>query len=278
MIRSPPPAALPGVPGSSPEATLQARPRARLSDQLAEHLLAQLRAGTWQPSQPLPTETELMRQHGVSRTVVREAVSRLKSLGLLESRQGSGVYVRGGAGVTPLDLQASHAASLQAVLHIVEVRRALEAEAAALAAARRSPAQLLAIQQAMQAVDDAVAQGRDGVEEDLRFHHLVAQATGNGHLMATLDYLMAFLREGTRVTRANEARRADMMAAVRREHEAIAAAIARGDAAAARRAATRHMQHAQQRLSQADAGFWQVQGAELAQPLLRAGRGGSRRR
>jgi GntR family transcriptional regulator, transcriptional repressor for pyruvate dehydrogenase complex len=246
-----------------------ASPRARLSDQLADHLAAQLRAGVWQPGQPLPTEAELVRRHGVSRTVVREAVSRLSSLGLLESRQGSGVYVRSPAGIQPLDLQGGHAAPLQAVLQIVEVRRALEAEAAALAAERRSPAQLDAIAQALQAVDAAAACGRDGVEEDLRFHHLVAQATGNGQLMATLDYLMAFLREGTRVTRANEARRADMMAAVRREHRAILAAIERGDAAAARRAATRHMQHAEVRLAQADAGFWRAEGAALAEPLLR---------
>jgi GntR family transcriptional repressor for pyruvate dehydrogenase complex len=258
-------------PGTDPSSMLR-RPRARLSDQLAEHLVAQLRAGVWQPRQPLPTESALMREHGVSRTVVREAVSRLKSLGLLDSRQGSGVYVRGDASLMPLDLQASHAASLQAVLHIVEVRRALEAEAAALAARRRTPQQLAAILQAMQAVDDAVAAGRDGVEEDLRFHQRVAQATGNGHLMATLDYLMAFLREGTRVTRANEARRADMVAAVCREHQAIAAAIERADPAAARRAATRHMQQAQQRLARADADFWQGQGAALARPLLQPGR------
>jgi DNA-binding GntR family transcriptional regulator len=138
------------------------RPRGRLSDQLAEHLVAQLRAGVWQPHQPLPTEAALMREHGVSRTVVREAVSRLKSLGLLDSRQGSGVYVRADAGIQPLDLQSSHAASLQAVLHIVEVRRALEAEAAALAAQRRTAAQLDAIVQAMRAVDDAVAQAQSG--------------------------------------------------------------------------------------------------------------------
>lgn len=273
MTRSPPPfePELPAGPAPVAAAAppMSQRPRGRLSDQLAEHLVAQLRAGVWQPHQPLPTEAALMREHGVSRTVVREAVSRLKSLGLLDSRQGSGVYVRGDAGIRPLDLQSSHAASLQAVLHIVEVRRALEAEAAALAAERRTPAQLAAIVQAMQAVDDAVAAGRDGVEEDLRFHHLVAQATGNTHLMATLDYLMAFLREGTRVTRANEARRTDMMAAVRREHQAIAAAIERGDPAGARRAATRHMQHAQKRLAQADAAFWHGQGAALAQPLLR---------
>jgi len=246
-----------------------ARPRARLSDQVAEHLAAQVRAGVWAAGQPLPTEAALMQAHGVSRTVVREAVSRLKSLGLLASRQGSGVYVQQGGAVAPLDLQGHHVASLQAVLQIVEVRRALEAEAAALAAERRTPGQLQDIGRAMRAVDAAVRAGRDGVQEDVRFHQLIAQATGNHHLMATLDYLMQFLHEGTRVTRANEARRQDMMAAVRHEHEAIHEAIAQGSPTAARRAATRHMQQAAKRLSQADATFWAQQGAELAQPLLR---------
>lgn len=245
--------------------------RVRLSDQLADWLAQQVREGVFPPGSALPTEAELVRQHGVSRTVVREAVSRLKSLGLLASRQGSGVYVRAAHAVQPLDLHGGpHADSLHAVLQVVEVRRALEGEAAALAAQRRTPAQLAAMREALAAVDTAVAQGRDGVEEDLHFHHVIAQATGNVPLIATLDYLMEFLREGTRVTRANEARRADMMDAVRREHQAVLRAIERGDAQAARRAATRHMAHARERLNEADSAFWAQEGAALAQPLIRS--------
>jgi GntR family transcriptional repressor for pyruvate dehydrogenase complex len=67
---------------------------ARLSDQVAEQLAAEIKAGRLAPAPSCRTEAALVEQFEVSRTVVREAVSRLKSLGLVDSRQGSGVYVR----------------------------------------------------------------------------------------------------------------------------------------------------------------------------------------
>ena len=69
------------------------KPSAKLSDQVASALEAEIRAGRIQAAQKLPTEAVLAQQFQVSRTVVREAISRLKSLGLVDSRQGSGVYV-----------------------------------------------------------------------------------------------------------------------------------------------------------------------------------------
>ena len=181
-----------------------------------------------------------MEQFSVSRTVVREAVSRLKSLGLVDSRQGSGMYVRD-AGVSPLNFDAKSAVSKQAVIQMVEVRRALEAEVA----------------------------GGDGVDEDIQFHRAIAEAARNPFLIGTLEYLGQFLRGATRVTRANEARRADFARQVQDEHEMIARAIEAGDPAVARLAASRHMDNAIQRIEQADPSFWQQAGVQLAQPLVR---------
>jgi DNA-binding FadR family transcriptional regulator len=70
------------------------QPGLKLADQVARQLEARIRAGNLQPGQKLPTEAELVQQLEVSRTVVREAVSQLKSRNLVESRQGSGVYVK----------------------------------------------------------------------------------------------------------------------------------------------------------------------------------------
>ena len=241
---------------------------ARLSDQVAQQLAAEIKAGRLAPGAKLPPEARLVEQFAVSRTVVREAVSRLKSLGLVDSRQGSGVYVAASPPFEPLNFDAKSADSQSAVAQMVEVRRALEAEAAMLAAQRRTPADAKRIQQAVQALDKAVAAGGDGVEEDLRFHRSIAQAAHNPFLMDTLDYLAQFMRGAISVTRANEARRADFTTQVRGEHAAIAEAIAAGDATRARAAAGRHMANAVRRIENADPAFWSQEGARLAQPLV----------
>ncbi|HSV35510.1 MAG TPA: FadR/GntR family transcriptional regulator, partial [Ramlibacter sp.] len=225
-------------------------PGAQLSDQVAEALSAEIREGRLAEGDKLPTEAALVEQFAVSRTVVREAVSRLKSLGLVDSRQGSGVFVKR-AGFSPLNFDARFAESRQAVIQMVEVRRALEAEVAALAAERRSSTDIKRIWQAIAALDKAVRAGGDGVEEDVNYHRAIADAAQNPFLISTLDYLRQFLRGATRVTRANEARRQDFAAEVRDEHEAIAHAIEAGDAARARRAASRHMDNAIRRIEQA---------------------------
>jgi GntR family transcriptional repressor for pyruvate dehydrogenase complex len=242
-------------------------PSAYLPDQVANVIAAEIRAGGPAAGEKLPTEAALVQRFAVSRTVIREAVSRLKSLGLVESRQGSGLYVRD-AGFSPLHFDARSVVSLQAVLQMVEVRRALETEVAGLAAQRRSAADVRRIRAAFQALDAAVQAGGDGVEEDVKFHRAIAEAAGNPFLIGTLEYLGQFLQGATRVTRANEARRKDFERQVRDEHTGILRAIEAGDAAAARRAAARHMNHAASRIGQADPAFWQQAGVKLAQPLV----------
>lgn len=243
------------------------KPGIKLAEQVAGTLEAEIRAGRLAVGAKLPTEAALVEQFQVSRTVVREAISRLKSLGLVDARQGSGVYVQS-PGVEPLSFERMPSASREAVIQIVEVRRALEAEVAELAAERRSPADVLAIRAALQALADAVAAGSDGADEDVAFHRAIAQASGNPFMIRTLDYLARFLRGATRVTRANEARRDDFSEAVKQEHLQIVQAIAAGDSGAARAAAAQHMKNALLRIRQADPAFWQQDGKRLARPLV----------
>lgn len=228
----------------------------KLSEQVARQLMKEIRSGRLAPQDKLPTEAVLVQQFGVSRTVIREAISQLKSLGLVASRQGSGMYVRAQSNFEPLSFEADHAASRDAIVQLTEVRRAIEAESAGLAAERRTAKDLTHIRKALRAIDLAVQAGRDGVEEDLAFHHSVAVAAHNPFMLKTLDYLSQYLREGTRVTRANEAREVTFAQQVKNEHEAVYAAIAAGDAPGARHAATLHMQNASRRLEHADPTFW----------------------
>ena len=222
----------------------------RLSDQLASLLAAQLEGGALQPGDRLPTEAQLAAAHGVSRTVVREAVHQLKSRGMLQSRQGSGVFVSAPAANQPLAFDPSVLESVQSVVHVVEVRRVLEGEIAALAAQRATRTQIAGLKRALTALDAAVAEGRDGVAEDLAFHRAIGAATGNPQFSRLLGFLEQYLREGMRITRGNEARRRDFMEQVRREHRAIVEAIAARDAAAARRRATEHILHGERRLEE----------------------------
>ena len=110
--------------------------------------------------------------------------------------------------------------------------------------------------------------GGDGVDEDVQYHRAIAEAARNPFLVGTLEYLGQFLRGATRVTRANEARRADFAQQVRQEHETIVCAIEAGDADAARQAAARHMDNAIERIEQADPAFWEQAGVRLARPLV----------
>jgi GntR family transcriptional repressor for pyruvate dehydrogenase complex len=220
----------------------------RLSDRLASLLGAQIDSGQLQPGDRLPSEARLAETHGVSRTVVREAVHQLKSRGLLRSRQGSGVYVAPPPLNQSLAFDPSVLESVDAVVHVVEVRRVLEGEIAALAAERASATQVKAMRKALLAIDAAGAAGRDGVAEDLAFHRSIGEASGNPQFVLLMGFFEQYLREAMRITRGNEARRQDFMDAVRLEHQALVDAIASRDPDAARRRATEHLVHGEQRL------------------------------
>ncbi|UST54428.1 FadR family transcriptional regulator [Comamonadaceae bacterium OTU4NAUVB1] len=244
-------------------------PGARLSDRMAEALEIEIRAGRLAAGTRLPTEVVLAEQFAVSRTVVREAVSRLKSLGLVDSRQGSGMYVRE-PGFMPLSFDARYVGSKTAVIQMVELRRALEAEVAGLAAQRRGASDVSRLRAAIAALTAKVRAGGDGVTEDVAFHRAIAETARNPFLLDTLQYLGQFLIGATRVTRANEARRVDFAAQVADEHDRIVAAIEAGDPAGARLAAASHMDNAIRRIEQADPAFWQQEGEALARPLTGA--------
>lgn len=225
-------------------------PARALTDSVAEQLLEKIEGGAFPRGAKLPTEAVLSEEFGVSRTVIREAIARLKYEGLVESRQGSGVFVTDQAGIRPLRIDYTDTGTLESVLQIVELRRSIEAEVAAQAARRRTDAAMTHIDAALAHLDATVAEGGDGVQADVAFHRAIAEATGNPYFLKTLAFLSQYLETATRVTRTNEARREDFSRQVREEHQAIVAAIRAGDADAARNAAQNHMYNAARRLSQ----------------------------
>lgn len=233
-----------------------------LSDQVTAALKAFIASGEALPGARLPTEPVLSERFGVSRTVIREAISRLKSAGLVEVRQGSGTVVSEGAHIKAFTIDLDVSGSIEAVLRVTELRRGIEGEAAALAAQRHTPEQLEAIFQALQAIDEAEQQGRDGVKEDLAFHHSISKATGNPLYPSLHEFIAQFIKEAIRITRSNEERRRGLAQIVRAEHHAVYAAIAARDAQGARHAALEHINNAVERLKGADQSFWQSPGGE----------------
>ena len=241
-----------------------------LADRVTTTLYDQIRQGGFAPGARMPSENELTERFQVSRTVIREAISRLKSEGLVGSRRGSGTVVLAPNNATPFRLDIDVQDSIQAVLRVIELRRGVEGEMAALAAQRRTKAQNLRIRQALKNIDKAVQEGRDGVQEDFAFHAAISEAAHNPLYTSLLQFLSQFLQAAIRVARINEARREDFRQQVRDEHAVIAQAITDGDADAARAAALRHMENSAVRIQAADTAFWASEGGKAARHLAQA--------
>jgi DNA-binding FadR family transcriptional regulator len=134
------------------------------------------------PGEKLPTERILAERLKVSRSTVREALTRWEGLGLVERRQGSGTYLRAAVSTDMLHMPLTLAGGNDFVglMRTLEVRRALEAEAAALCAERADEGDVAAIREKLD-IMEAVFHARDGMssEEDWEFHQAVYRAAGN---------------------------------------------------------------------------------------------------
>ncbi|CAN7788518.1 GntR family transcriptional regulator [Caballeronia mineralivorans PML1(12)] len=230
---------------------LEKLPIVALSDTVAQKLLAEIADGAFKRGSKLPTEAVLAQEFGVSRTVIREAISRLKNEGVVEPRQGSGIYISVHGAIRPLRIDYAEATEGGSIFQLLALRRAIEAEAASEAATHRTDAQMLEIDSALTKIDDAVAEGRDGVAEDVGFHHSIAVVAGNPYFIKTLTFLNQYFEAGVIVTRHNEAMSERFSRQVREEHMAIAATIRSGDPMAARTAVQTHLYNAARRLAEA---------------------------
>jgi GntR family transcriptional repressor for pyruvate dehydrogenase complex len=223
--------------------------RGNLTDQVAAQIAAEIGAQAFAPGGRLPTENALCARFGVSRTVVREAIARLKSEGLVSSRQGSGVYVLAENPQRPFRLAPGLSDSSAEILQVAELRMAFDVEAASLAARRRTPAHLRQLRAALDEMAAAVRNRANGVEADVAFHRGIAEATGNPHYVAFMSYLIQFLRKGVRISRERTLKRPGLGEKVQLEHEAIFRAIQARDPDAAAAAARRHVRGTMRRLS-----------------------------
>jgi GntR family transcriptional repressor for pyruvate dehydrogenase complex len=233
--------------------SLRRKPRG-LAHGLVDALGQRIRDGRLGAGAKLPTEAEIMDEFGVSRTVVREALSKLQAGGLVETRHGVGTFVAvGGGEANNFRIAPEQVATIREVVAVLELRIGLEAEAAALAATRRSEANLQVMRDAIAAFGQAIADDTDAVASDMQLHLEIARATQNQHFAELMSYLGTMLIPRTRVNTARfagEGRR-EYLLRVHTEHESIVDAIASRDPDAARAAMRTHLSNSRERLRRA---------------------------
>jgi GntR family transcriptional regulator, transcriptional repressor for pyruvate dehydrogenase complex len=230
------------------------KPRSLYRD-VADELSAQIRAGAFAPGDKLPTESEIMKASGVSRTVVREAVTHLQAAGLVETRHGIGTFVLPPTNKTGFRIDPATLVTIREILALMELRVSLETEAAGLAAMRRTDEQLAEMQQSLDAFQSNLKHpGDDTVSPDFQFHLHIARATGNLFFSDIMNHLGTVIIPRTRVNSAQLAGDdlVRYLARLASEHEAIYEAIRSRDAEAARSAMRLHLSNSRERLRRAN--------------------------
>lgn len=223
-----------------------------LAEQVVNVIIGQIDSRALRPGDKLPTETSLMSQLGVSRTVVREAISRMQAMSVIETRHGIGSFVLEPRR-EPLDLDIVRASTLSDLLSVLELRISLETECAGLAAQRATEEDVAQIRAALDAISAPGQTTGESAGADLQFHVAVARATGNRYFVDILAQMGGALIPRHRIDSAGIAYRDPKAYAelVNREHESIFDAIARHDSEGARAAMRMHLSSSRERLRRA---------------------------
>lgn len=190
-------------------------------------------------AQPFPTEAELARQYGVSRSVTREAVKMLTAKGLLSARPRQGTIVQAASSWNLFDTDVLHwllerKFSVDLLRQFNELRVGIEPEAAALAAAGSTPAEQAAIAMGLARMVAAEQGNDDPLEADIAFHIAVLEASRNPFYNQFRDMVATALRTSIRFTNRIKGRSASV-----EDHRAVHTAIVAGDVAGARTAMKR---------------------------------------
>lgn len=174
-----------------------------LPKKIAEQMEQFIQEGDWPLGEKIPPEMELMKQFETSRNTIREAIQSLVHTGLLESKRGSGTRVKA---TNPLQVLLENTIQKHELRDILEVRYLLERFAAPLAAERRTPAQLRAIQRAYQACEQATT-NEEFLQADFYFHETIVKAANNPlftelyqHIATSVERSIAHLLKETNIT------------------------------------------------------------------------------
>ena len=230
-------------------ALLERRRPKSLALGVVDELSDQIRDGRLAPGAKLATEAALMGEFGVSRTVIREALSKMQASSLVETRHGVGTFVTGRADSAVFRIRADQLATLRDVVAMLELRIGVETEAAGLAAQRRTSGNLEIMRQALAAFTHAVEAGQDAIGPDFRFHLEITRATQNAHFESLVQTLGTAIIPRARLdpSAASVDERRAYLHRVNAEHGSILDAIAGRDSEAARAAMRTHLANSRAR-------------------------------
>jgi DNA-binding FadR family transcriptional regulator len=224
---------------------IQALEPRRLYRRIAEQIAALIKRGEFKPGARLPPERDLAGQLGVSRPSVREALIALEVEGFVEVRIGSGVYV------TSRDsCPAASRVTLppdSGPFELIDARRFVEPECAALAARHATPAQISQMKSALAGMRADRRAGRVPLENDQRFHQAIAEASGNSAMAMLVRTLWAQRTGPLFLQLEHHFDTPALWTAAITEHQAVLDAVAAKDAAAARAAMRAHLDRAGKR-------------------------------
>ncbi|EFM09933.1 GntR domain protein [Paenibacillus curdlanolyticus YK9] len=214
-------------------------------EEITEQIKALIGSGKLKVGDKLPSTKEMSERFGVGRSTMREALSGLKAMGLIEIRQGGGCRV---VREQPLAEPSSALASMRldgtSLLELLEARQALEISNASIAAAKRSESDIEQLRLIVADMVEAAGDDAAGERLDVAFHQAIAHATGNSILVQLFDTITQQTESAIR-----DVRRAEMYAnravadQLLCEHNIICEAIATGDEALAGSAMREHLQH-----------------------------------
>ncbi|EKZ99829.1 GntR family transcriptional regulator, partial [Cupriavidus sp. HMR-1] len=210
---------------------MQTRP-ITLTERVIQQLRGEIAEGTFPVGARLPTGKQLAERYGVSAAVIREVTEHLRSLGMIESRQGLGSTVR--SRVSDSGFRLSGGADSTDLADIFELRLDLESAAAAMAALHRTEQDIARMGALLDALAAQLDDADHGVEPDIQFHIAIATATHNKYYLQLLQYMTLQLHQAVRTARLNSSRQPGLPEQVHAEHVAIFDAIRARDAAQAR--------------------------------------------
>jgi DNA-binding FadR family transcriptional regulator len=212
--------------------------RLKLRDQVVDALIEMIVEQGLRPGDAFPSERALVDQFGVSRTVIREAMSALEVRGLLGIDQGKRPRVASNSGSALKDeLRLIARVEPDALWELFDVRKMFEVEVAALTAARQDPAALSAMRHAVRTMKDHLTEPEGYADADVQFHDALLVGSGN----RVLERLMRPVTELMLTSRMITASRRRPTRAALAEHEAILAAVEQADPKAASEAMRRHL-------------------------------------
>lgn len=224
--------------------------RDSLASVVAKDIAERIDAGDYAVGNKIPIEAQLCEIYNVSRTVVREAIAHLRSEGLLESRQGVGVFVAGRGNVT-LKIPPEAAGELSEIIDILELRIGVEVEAAGLAAQRRTDRDLEQILASLEATADPDAFNRNPRQLDFDFHKAIALASGNAYMPRFMDFVGPVIIPRSQLIHATIPKiTRDYLVKMTDEHRRIALAIHDRDVLEARESMRFHLVGSLQRYRQ----------------------------